>query len=49
MREKNRRITEIMTELELQESLWETTLTDNERPERALTVSDSEVTAGLRF
>ncbi|XP_017552052.1 cilia- and flagella-associated protein 43 isoform X1 [Pygocentrus nattereri] len=43
VRDKNRRITEIMTELELQESLWEPTLTDNERPERALTVSDSEI------
>ncbi|XP_036430574.1 cilia- and flagella-associated protein 43 [Colossoma macropomum] len=43
VRDKNRRITEIMTELGLQESLWEPILTDNERPERALTVSDSEI------
>lgn len=44
IRDKNKRITEIMNKLELQETLWEPTLTDNERPERALAVSDSEVT-----
>ncbi|KAF4090507.1 hypothetical protein AMELA_G00052090 [Ameiurus melas] len=43
IRDKNKRITEIMSKLELQETLWEPTLTDNERPERALTVSDSEI------
>ncbi|XP_058242613.1 cilia- and flagella-associated protein 43-like [Hemibagrus wyckioides] len=32
-----------MSKLELQETLWEPTLSDNERPERALTVSDSEI------
>ncbi|XP_072534295.1 cilia- and flagella-associated protein 43 isoform X2 [Salminus brasiliensis] len=43
VRDKNKRITEIMTELELKQILWEPTLTDSERPERALTVSDSEI------
>ncbi|XP_022540288.2 cilia- and flagella-associated protein 43 isoform X1 [Astyanax mexicanus] len=43
VRDRNKRITDIMTELEVQEVLWEPTLTDNERPERALTVSDSEI------
>lgn len=43
VREKNKRISEIMAELDLSESLWEPTLTDNECPERALTVTDSEV------
>lgn len=47
VRDKNKRIREIMTELELQMSLWEPTLTDSERPERALTVSHSEVKAGF--
>lgn len=43
VREKNKRISEIMAELDLSESLWEPILTDNECPERALTVTDSEV------
>ncbi|XP_066535952.1 cilia- and flagella-associated protein 43 [Hoplias malabaricus] len=43
VRDKNSRIMEIMTELGLQESLWQPTLTDNERPERAFTVNDSEI------
>ncbi|KAK1791764.1 hypothetical protein P4O66_013741 [Electrophorus voltai] len=43
VRDKNKRITEIMAELDLQESLWEPTLTDNERPESVLTVNDSEI------
>lgn len=47
VREKNKRISEIMTELDLSETLWEPQLTDNERPERALTVTDSEVTGSL--
>ncbi len=47
LREKNKRISEIMTELDLSETLWEPSLTDNECPERVLTVTDSEVTASL--
>ncbi|XP_059422267.1 cilia- and flagella-associated protein 43 isoform X2 [Carassius carassius] len=43
LREKNKRISEIMTELDLSETLWEPGLTDNECPERALTVTDSEI------
>ncbi|ROL49549.1 Cilia- and flagella-associated protein 43 [Anabarilius grahami] len=43
VREKNKRISEIMTELDLSETLWEPKLTDNECPERALTVTDSEI------
>ena len=44
VKDKNRRIVEIMAELDLKEKLWEPSLSDNERPERALTVQDSEVT-----
>ncbi|XP_077093181.1 cilia- and flagella-associated protein 43 isoform X3 [Siphateles boraxobius] len=43
VREKNKRISEIMTELDLSETLWEPNLTDNECPERALTVTDLEI------
>ncbi|XP_076829896.1 cilia- and flagella-associated protein 43 isoform X2 [Brachyhypopomus gauderio] len=43
VKDKNKRIAEIMAELDLQESLWEPTLTDSERPECAFTVSDSEI------
>ncbi|KAK3572842.1 hypothetical protein QTP86_008249 [Hemibagrus guttatus] len=43
IRDKNKRIADIMSKLELQETLWEPTLSDNERPERALTVFDSEI------
>lgn len=49
IREKNKRITAIMSKLELQATLWEFTLTDNERPERALTVNDSEVTTPVKW
>lgn len=49
IRDKNKRITEIMNKLELQETLWEPTLSNNERPERTLTVSDSEVTTPVRW
>lgn len=42
-KDRNRRITEIMVELHISEKLWELSLSDNERPERALTVEDSEV------
>lgn len=43
VREKNKRISKIMAELDLSESLWEPNLTDNECPERALTVTNSEI------
>ncbi|CAM4726849.1 unnamed protein product [Leuciscus chuanchicus] len=43
VREKKKRISEIMTELDLSETLWEPNLTDNECPERALTVTDLEI------
>lgn len=47
VREKKKRISEIMTELDLSETLWEPNLTDNECPERALTVTDLEVTQAV--
>ncbi|XP_062375052.1 cilia- and flagella-associated protein 43 [Sardina pilchardus] len=43
VRERNKRITEIMTELDVKEALWEAVLSTSERPERALTVDDSEI------
>ncbi|XP_056430962.1 cilia- and flagella-associated protein 43 isoform X2 [Hyla sarda] len=41
--ERNQRIYEIMSELNIQEKLLEPKFTDNEKPERALTVDDSEI------
>ncbi|XP_055758385.1 cilia- and flagella-associated protein 43 isoform X1 [Salvelinus fontinalis] len=43
VKDKNRRIMEIMSELDLKRKLWEPSLSDNERPERALSVEDSEI------
>lgn len=43
VKDKNRRIMEIMSELDHKMKLWEPSLSDNERPERALSVEDSEV------
>lgn len=43
VKERNLRIHEILTQLELQMEVWEPALTDDEMPERALTVQDSEV------
>ncbi|XP_066549969.1 cilia- and flagella-associated protein 43 [Amia ocellicauda] len=43
VKEKNRRIVEIMGDLGLKEMLWEPTLSVNERPERLFTVDDSEI------
>ncbi|KAJ8360229.1 hypothetical protein SKAU_G00167540 [Synaphobranchus kaupii] len=43
VKEKNKRITEIMLELEVEEKLWVPTLSDSEKPEQALTVSESEI------
>lgn len=44
VRERNRQIREIMLELDMNETLWEPSLTVSEWPERVLTVDDSEVT-----
>ncbi|XP_074855314.1 cilia- and flagella-associated protein 43 [Carettochelys insculpta] len=43
VKERNLRIQEIVEQLELQEEIWEPALTDDEIPERALTVQDSEI------
>uniref|UniRef100_UPI003AAA87D7 cilia- and flagella-associated protein 43 n=1 Tax=Centroberyx gerrardi TaxID=166262 RepID=UPI003AAA87D7 len=43
VKDRNRRITEVMVELDMREKLWEPGLADSERPERALTVGDSEI------
>ncbi|XP_028810030.1 cilia- and flagella-associated protein 43-like [Denticeps clupeoides] len=47
VREKNKRISKIMDELGIRENLWETTMSDDERPERSLTVEDSEIKVEL--
>lgn len=44
VRDRNRHIREIMLELDMNEKLWEPSLTNSEWPERLLTVDDSEVT-----
>ncbi|NWI16625.1 CFA43 protein, partial [Crypturellus soui] len=43
VKERNLRIREILALLDLQEEVWEPALTDDEVPERALTVQDSEI------
>ncbi|CAM5157636.1 unnamed protein product [Natator depressus] len=43
VKERNLRIQEIVEQLELQEEVWEPALTDDEIPERALAVQDSEI------
>ncbi|KAM8806103.1 cilia- and flagella-associated protein 43 [Eudromia elegans] len=43
VKERNLRIREILAQLDLQEEVWEPALTDDEVPERALTVQDSEI------
>ncbi|XP_048713581.1 cilia- and flagella-associated protein 43 isoform X2 [Caretta caretta] len=48
VKERNLRIQEIVEQLELQEEVWEPALTDDEIPERALTVQDSENSARQR-
>ncbi|XP_064923169.1 cilia- and flagella-associated protein 43 isoform X1 [Columba livia] len=45
VKERNLRIQEILAQLELRVELWEPALTDDEMPERALTVQDSEIKA----
>uniref|UniRef100_A0A8C3ILW8 Cilia- and flagella-associated protein 43 n=1 Tax=Chrysemys picta bellii TaxID=8478 RepID=A0A8C3ILW8_CHRPI len=46
VKERNLRIQEIVEQLELQEVVWEPALTDDEIPEHALTVQDSEILIG---
>ncbi|XP_042358212.1 cilia- and flagella-associated protein 43 [Plectropomus leopardus] len=43
VRDRNKHIREIMLELDMNEKLWEPSLTDSEQPERRLTVDDSEI------
>ncbi|XP_029926952.1 cilia- and flagella-associated protein 43 [Myripristis murdjan] len=43
VKDKNKRIREIMVELGVTEELWEPSLADSEQPERALIVKDSEI------
>ncbi|CAG6016962.1 unnamed protein product [Menidia menidia] len=45
IRDRNMHIRKIMTELDLNQELWEPSLTDEEWPERLLTVDNSEITA----
>ncbi|XP_027594489.1 cilia- and flagella-associated protein 43 isoform X6 [Pipra filicauda] len=45
VKERNLRIREILEQLDLQVEVWEPALTDDEMPERALTVQDSEIKA----
>ncbi|KAM6066889.1 cilia- and flagella-associated protein 43 [Chlamydotis macqueenii] len=43
VKERNLRIREILAQLDLQVEVWEPALTDDEIPERVLTVQDSEI------
>ncbi|KAL9846804.1 cilia- and flagella-associated protein 43 isoform 3-T3 [Geothlypis trichas] len=45
VKERNLKIQEILEQLDLQVELWEPVLTDDEMPERVLTVQDSEIKA----
>ncbi|XP_065815859.1 cilia- and flagella-associated protein 43 [Labrus bergylta] len=45
VRDRNQHIKEIMLELDMNETLWEPSLTVSEWPERLLTVDDSEIKA----
>ncbi|NXI67699.1 CFA43 protein, partial [Anseranas semipalmata] len=45
VKERNLRIREILAQLDLQVEVWEPDLTDDEIPEQALTVQDSEIKA----
>lgn len=49
VKERNQKIQEILEQLELQVEVWEPVLTDDEMPERALTVQDSEVSEKCIF
>ncbi|XP_064418936.1 cilia- and flagella-associated protein 43 [Latimeria chalumnae] len=43
VKERNQRIQEIMSDLELNEKIWLPGFTDDEKPERSLVVDDSEI------
>ncbi|XP_013915005.1 PREDICTED: cilia- and flagella-associated protein 43 [Thamnophis sirtalis] len=43
VKEKNIRISQIFNQLDIKEEIWVPTLTDNEKPERALVVQESEI------
>uniref|UniRef100_A0A8D2IPN9 Cilia- and flagella-associated protein 43 n=1 Tax=Varanus komodoensis TaxID=61221 RepID=A0A8D2IPN9_VARKO len=43
VKERNVRISEILHQLDIQEEIWMPTFTDNEKPDRALIVQDSEI------
>lgn len=45
VKERNVRIEEIITDLELEEKVWQPVFEDCEKPERALVVEDDEVQA----
>ncbi|XP_040905777.1 cilia- and flagella-associated protein 43 [Toxotes jaculatrix] len=45
VKDRNRHIREIMLKLDMEEKLWEPSLTNSEWPERLFTVDDSEITA----
>lgn len=45
VQEKNVRIAEIISDLELEEKVWQPVFEDSEKPERALVVEDDEVKA----
>ncbi|CAN8216018.1 unnamed protein product, partial [Coccothraustes coccothraustes] len=45
VKERNLKIQEILEQLDLQVEVWEPVLTDDEMPERVLTVKDSEIKA----
>uniref|UniRef100_A0A8C5TCU9 Cilia- and flagella-associated protein 43 n=1 Tax=Malurus cyaneus samueli TaxID=2593467 RepID=A0A8C5TCU9_9PASS len=49
VKERNEKIREILAQLDHQVEVWEPVLTDDEMPERALTVQDSEVTEKCIF
>lgn len=49
VKERNLKIQEILEQLDLQVELWEPVLTDDEMPERVLTVQDSEVSEKCIF
>lgn len=44
VRDRNRHIRDIMLQLDMNEKLWEPSLTNSEWPEALLTVDDAEVT-----
>nr|XP_060624330.1 cilia- and flagella-associated protein 43 [Anolis sagrei ordinatus] len=45
VKERNMRISEILNQLDIHEEIWVPTLSDNEQPDRAMSVLDSEIKA----